>query len=301
MPISVPGEDNPKGGRTVGSEQKSGKMSSKTRVILALCVIFAGIALIAAAFWFSLRWLFYENPRLVIRELQLECTSGYWAGKTEQERSVKAQEFAKRIGIVLGETNLFAVDLRRLRDTIRRDQPEIEHISIRRELPDLLVFQIQNRVPRADTGFGYFLDDDGVALRPSYYTSDRRTGLPVVYSENLRRELSLTSKGKTTDPEIGVALAFIRMVVTSEDPCISRITIRKIIVIRNPDVRYLQCELTYRDDPKPYRVLLPAGVSGEQLRRSVAERLIPVLNSMQNTSSGRMIDLRFEGPVFAPR
>ena len=70
----------------MGSEQKSGKMSSKTRVILALCVIFAGIALIAAAFWFSLRWLFYENPRLVIREIQLECTSGYWAGKTEQER-----------------------------------------------------------------------------------------------------------------------------------------------------------------------------------------------------------------------
>ena len=284
----------------MSGEQKSSKMSRKTRIILALCVIFGGLVLIAAAFWFSLRWLFYENPRLVIREIQLECTSGFWAGKTEQERSVKAQEFAKRIGIVPGQTNLFAVDLRRLRDTIRRDQPEIEHISIRRELPDLLVFQIQNRVPRADTGFGYFLDDDGVALRSSYYTPDGRAGLPLVYSENLRRELS--SEGKTTDPEIGVALAFIRMVVTSEDPCISRISIRKVIVIRNSDARYLQCELTYRDDPKPYRVLLPAGVSGEQLRRSVAERLIPVLNSVQNTSSsGRMIDLRFEGPVFMPR
>ena len=57
----------------MGSEQKSSKMSSRTRIILALCVIFAGIILAAGAFWFSLRWLFYENPRLIIREIQLEC------------------------------------------------------------------------------------------------------------------------------------------------------------------------------------------------------------------------------------
>ena len=270
-------------------------------MILALCVIFIGFALAAAAFWFSMNWLFYENPRLIIREVQLDCESGIWAvkGKPESEQTFKAQAFAKRYGIELGKTNIFSKNLSQLREDIRRDQPEIEHISIRRELPDLLVFKIQNRMPRADAGYGYFLDDEGLALRSKYYAQDDRAGLPLVYSDTLRQELS--SEGKTTDPEIGVALAFIRMIATSVDPCIQRISIRKVIVVRNSDARYLQCEILYRDDPNPYRVLMPTGVSAEQLRHCVAERLIPILNAPQNASSGRAIDLRFEGPAFVPR
>lgn len=274
-------------------------MSRKTRVILALCVIFAGIALVAAAFWLSMRWLFYENPRLTIREVQLECTSGIWAGKSEQERAFKAREFARRIGIVPGETNLFAVNLRDLRESIRRDQPEIEHVSVWRELPDLLVFRIQNRVPRADTGSGYLLDDEGIALRSDYYAPDGRDGLPLVYSESLRRELA--SEGKTTDPEILDALGFIRAVVTSEDFRVSRISIRKVIVIRNSDAKYLQCELVYGERQTRFRVLLPTSVSGERPRR-IAERLIPVLDdALRSPSPPGMIDLRFEGAAVVPR
>ena len=274
-------------------------MSKRARIILALCVIFAGIALAAAAFWFSMRWLFYENPRLIIREVQLECTSGFWAGKTEKERAVKAREFAKRVGIVPGETNLFSVDLRELRESILRDQPEIEHVSVWRELPDLLNSRIQNRVPRADTGFGYLLDDEGVALRSAYYARDDRAGLPLVYSENLRRELA--SEGKTTEPEIMDALSFIRMIVTSEDFRISRITIRKVIIVRSSDSKYLQCELVYGDRQNPFRVLLPPGVSGDRPRR-VAERLIPVLDdALRSPSPPRMIDLRFDGAAVVPR
>lgn len=274
-------------------------MSRKTRIILALCVIFAGIALAVALFWFSMRMLFYENPRLTIRDVQLECTSGFWAGKTEQERAVKAREFARRVGIVPGETNLFSVNLRNLRESIRRDQPEIEHVSVWRELPDLLVFRIQNRIPRADTGFGYLLDDEGVALRAAYYARDGRPGLPLVYSPNLRRELA--SEGKTTEPEIMDALNFIRMVVTSEDFRVSRITIRKIIVIRSSDAKYLQCELAYGEQQNLFRVLLPAGVSGDRPRR-IAERLIPVLDdALRSPSPPGMIDLRFEGSAVVPR
>lgn len=274
-------------------------MSKKTRVILALCVIFAGILLVVAAFWFSMRWLFYENPRLTIREVQLECTSGFWYGKTEQERAFKAREFARRIGIVPGETNLFSVNLRNLRESILRDQPEIEHVSVWRELPDLLVFRIQNRIPRADTGQGYLLDDEGIALRPAYYAKDGRVGLPLVYSENLRRELA--SEGKTTEPEILDALSFIRMVVTSEDSRISRISIRKIIIIRTPDAKYLQCELVYGEGQNLFRVLLPAGVFGEHSHR-IAERLIPVLDdALRSPSPPKMIDLRFEGAAVVPR
>ena len=282
----------------MGKEQKSSGMSKKTRVILALCVIFAGIVLAAAAFWFSMKWLFYENPRLVVREVQLECTSGYWAGKTEKERAVKAREFAKRIGIVPGETNLFSVNLKNLRESIRREQPEIEHVSVWRELPDLLVFRIQNRVPRADTGFGYLLDDEGIALRSAYYAQDGRS-VPLVYSENLRRDLA--SEGKTTEPEIMDALNFIRMVVTSEDFRISRITIRKVIAIRNSDARYLQCELVYGERQNLFRVLLPTGISGNRPRH-VAERLIPVLDdALRSPNPPRMIDLRFEGAAVVPR
>jgi len=283
----------------VEKKQKSSGMSKKTRVILALCAIFVVIVLAVAAFWYSMRWLFYENPRLTIREVQLECISGYWAGKTEQERVVKAREFAKRVGIVPGETNLFSVNLKDLRESILRDQPEIEHVSIWRELPDLLVFKIQNRIPRADTGSGYLLDDEGVALRSAYYAKDGRGGLPRVHSENLRRELA--SEGKTTEPEIMDALKFIRMVVTSEDPRISRISIRKVIVIRSSDAKYLQCELAYGEKQTLFRVILPAGASGERPRR-IAERLIPVLDdALRSPSPPGMIDLRFEGSAVVPR
>lgn len=268
-------------------------------MILALCLIFAGIVLAVAAFWFSMRWLFYENPRLTLREVQLECTSGYWAGKTEQERNAKAREFARRAGLEPGKTNLFSVNLRNLRESILRDQPEIEHVSIWRKLPDLLVFKIQNRVPRAVAGSGYLLDDEGVALRSAYYAKDGRAGLPLVYSENLLREL--TSEGKTTEPEIMDALNFIRMVATSEDFRVSRISIRKVIVIRNSDAKYLQCELVYGERQNLFRVILPAGVSGERPRR-IAERLIPVLDdALRSPSPPGMIDLRFEGSAVVPR
>lgn len=289
---------NGKADSQTGKERKKSGMSKETRMILALCMIFVGIVLVAVAFWFSMNWLFYENPRLTIREIELKCDTGFWTGKSEQERELKARDFARRLDIELGKTNLFSVNLKELRERILTDQPEIERVSVWRKLPDLLVFEIHYRVPRAKTGFGYLLDDKGIALRSNYYTPDEYAGLPRVYSKDLRREL--TDKGKTTEPEIMDALNFICM-VNEGDERISRINIRKVVVIQNSDAKYLQCELSYGENQTLFNVILPTGVSRNQLDK-IAERLIPVLDeALKSPSPPKSIDLRFEGSAIVPR
>ena len=77
------------------------KFSKKTKIIIALtaCVLLA--ACLITGYWFAGRVLFYDNPRFIIRELQLTCDTGYWSGNTEEERLRRAAEFGERIGISL--------------------------------------------------------------------------------------------------------------------------------------------------------------------------------------------------------
>ena len=280
-------------------------ISRRVKIILAAAFIVVAVCAVIVGLWFAGNALFRENPRFVIREIQLTCDTGYWNGKTEDERLRKTEEFAKEFGIYYKtdlQTNTFDLDLAALRARILRSQPEIHALEIRRHLPDMLAFDIRSRIPRADMGNGYFLDDDGTILDARYYNLPKNS-LPFLneFPNNLR---DLKRGTKVTSSAILTALKFIRIIDTSDDDKIRRIKLRQIVCCNKPGNEYTQCMFAYpAASPaiREFRIQIPDVIPDAEFR-ILFERLIPALEAGLNAPShSRVIDLRYKGPVFSPQ
>lgn len=280
-------------------------LSRRVKIILASTfIVVAGVALILCL-WFAQKALFSENPRFVIREIQLTSDVGYWKAKEEKESLRKTEEFAKEFGIHYKtdlQTNTFELDLAALRKRIMQSQPEILALEIRRHLPDMLSIDIRSRIPRADIGKGYLLDDDGTVLDARYYDQPKNS-LPFL--NEIPSNLKDLSRGKkVTSPAVLSALKFIRIIDTSNDAKIRRIKLRQIICFNKPGDRYTQCTFAY-PSPMPgmreFRIQIPYLIPDHEFR-ILFERLIPALDAGLSTPNhSRVIDLRYKGPVFSPQ
>ena len=281
------------------------KFSKKTKIIIALtaCVLIA--AILITGYWFAGRVLFYDNPRFIIRELQLTCDTGYWSGNTEEERLRRAAEFGERIGISFHpddkDVNTFTLDLAALRNSILRDQPEIGSLAIRRTLPDMLCIDIRSRIPRADTGNGFYIDDDGVILLASYYSLPRNS-LPIL--NEFPNTLKGMARGEKVDSTaIMTALKLVRRIDTADDPKIARIGLTQIICLNHSGKKYIQCELDYpknAPNSKHFRIQLPFEISDLEFK-DIFERLIPALEDGLRRDGTGVIDLQYKGPAFSPQ
>lgn len=280
-------------------------LSRRVKIILATIFILVAVCLLVLGLWFARNALFHENPRFVVREIQLTCDSGYWRGKTEDERLRKTEEFAREFGIHYKtdlQTNTFNLDLAALRKRILMRMPEVRTIEIRRHLPDMLSFDIRSRIPRVDIGKGYYLDDDGTVLDARYYDLPKRS-LPFLneFPDNLK---DLTRGGKVTSSAVLTALKFVRIIDTSDDDKIRRIKLNQIICINKPGNRYTQCMLAYPSalsSARNFRIEIPFEISDLEFRM-LFERLIPALDAALKTANhSRVIDLRYKGPAFSPQ
>ncbi len=272
------------------------QLSKKAKILLSLSAVVLVLFLLVFGIWFGGRMLFQENDRFIIREVELQCQSGYWSGKDEEERIRKTQEFARLAKIECGRSNTFSLDLRQLRAGILQKEPEIRDITIRRQLPDLLLFGITPRIPRADTGYGYYLDEEGYALLKAKCPALEKS-LPVVSCPNLN---NLLVRGKKVEvPSILLALRFITMLAVSEDSNYREIELKNIMEFRKH--AYIQCEFTYKGNPKKYTVKFSSKITDDQLNKDITKRLIPYLeNSLLHPELSRVIDLRFEGAAYSP-
>ena len=194
------------------------------------------------------------------------------------------------------------MDLPFLRNRILRSQPEIHALEIRRHLPDMLEFNIRSRIPRADMGNGYFLDDDGTILDARYYQLPKNS-LPFLneFPNNLR---DLKRGDKVNSAAILSALKFIRIIDTSDDSKIRRIKLRQIVCCNQPGNQYTQCMFAYpASSPsiREFRIQIPAEIADAEFR-ILFERLIPALEAGLNSPRhSRVIDLRYKGPAFSPQ
>ena len=275
------------------------------KIILAAIFIFVAICLLIVGLWFARNALFHDNPRFVIREIQLTCDSGYWKGKTENDRLRKTEEFAREFGIHYKtdlQTNTFELDLSALRQRVLLRLPEIRTIEIRRHLPDMLSFDIRSRIPRADIGKGYYLDDDGTVLDARYYDLPKHS-LPFLneFPDNLK---DLKRGSKVTSAAVLTALKFIRIIDTSADDKIRRIKLSKIVCVNKPGHKYTQCSFAYPaalPSAREFRIQIPDVISDLEFRM-LFERLIPALDAgLTSPNHSRVIDLRYKGPAFSPQ
>lgn len=287
-------------------EKKEKKeVSRQAKIIFAAVFIVVAVSILAAGIWLAGKILFRDNPRFVIREIQLSCDTGYWKGNSENDRLRKTEEFAREFGIHYKtdlETNTFSLDLAALRQRIMRRLPEIRSIELRRRLPDMLEISIQSRIPRADTGNGYLLDDDGTILDAGYYNLPKNS-LPLLneFPDTLK---NLTRGNKVTSPAVLNALKFIRIIDTSNDDKIRRINLRQILCCVKPDNQYTQCLFTYpfaSRTAREFRIQIPNVIPDAEFRL-LFERLIPALDAgLVKPDHSRVIDLRYRGPVFSPQ
>ena len=64
-------------------------ISRRVKIILVAAFIVVAVCAVIVGLWFAGNALFRENPRFIIREIQLTCDTGYWNGKTEDRRICK--------------------------------------------------------------------------------------------------------------------------------------------------------------------------------------------------------------------
>lgn len=280
-------------------------ISRRVKIILAAAFIVAAGCVLVFCLWFANKALFSENPRFIIREILLTCDAGYWKAKPGKEHLRKTEEFAKEFGIHYNtdrKTNTFELDLAVLRKRIMRSQPEIQSLEIRRHLPDMLEFDIRSRIPRADLGKGFLLDDDGTVLDARYYDLPKNS---LTFLNEFPDNLKDLKRGdKVTSSAVLSALKFIRIIDTSTDEKISRIKLRQIICCNQSGNKYTQCTFSY-PSPLPgmreFRIQIPYVIPDSEFR-ILFERLIPALEAGLSTPNhSRVIDLRYQGPVFSPQ
>lgn len=265
---------------------------------LAVCIPLIGAVLL----WLAYLALFPNNPRLVVNSVRLAGNSGYWSPADPDERQERMDRILSILRIRPGGTQLFSskkeYDLAAMAAKLRAEIPELERADIRRVLPDQLIFELHERIPVANLGANFYIDDSATVLDKSAYY-DVSGSLPALSCKpsavRSSHEAEPFKRGEVlTDSSIRTVLDFLRLTrleFTEVHP--------KYLYIAQD---FIQCDLIYKNDPGAFTILIPLRVREEQLRDDIFGRLLPKLEStIRNHEDERSLDLRFKDRIIAKK
>ena len=181
---------------------------------------------------------------------------------------------------------------------LRSEIPELERADIRRVLPDQLIFELHERIPVANLGTGFYIDEDGVVLDQSAYY-DVSGSLPALSckpsSVRASGDGAPFQRGEIlTDVSIRTVLDFIRLTrlkYTDVRP-------KSFYIAQD----FIQCDLIYKNDPDVFTIQIPLRVREELLREDIFGRLLPKLETaVRNHEDERCLDLRFKDRIIAKK
>jgi cell division septal protein FtsQ len=138
--------------RTTGSEMSTGLRKGVLSAAVFLVLLAVGLGLVAL----FREAYFLRNGSFVLRDLDIQ-------GGATLKADVMRDYLRELLGLHEG-ANLFAVDLRRARDELMREQPSIREMTLVRKLPDRMEIRILEREPIARIGnraAGLVVDGDG--------------------------------------------------------------------------------------------------------------------------------------------
>ncbi len=142
------------------------------RVVLTLLLLLSLIALVFYGFRMAHRQLFSSNRHFTLRRVVVK-SGGWWKSRDGEVCSL--------LGLARGESNLFGTDLYAARRKIE-DEPAVASASVYKILPDTLVVEITERVPKAYVFFygnKLVVDEDSVVMHTDSCVSFSRD-LPVI-------------------------------------------------------------------------------------------------------------------------
>jgi hypothetical protein len=252
--------------------------------------------------WLAYRALFPNNPRLIVNSIRLAGNSGYWSPADPDERQARMDRILAILRIRPGVTPMFSgkpeYDLAAMAAKLRTEIPELERADIRRVLPDQLIFELHERIPVANLGANFYIDDSATVLDKSAYY-DVSASIPALSCKpsavRATQDAGPFKRGEVlSDSSIRTVLDFIRLTrleFTDVRP--------KYIYIAQD---FIQFDLLYKNDPGMFTVLIPLRVRGETLRDDVFGRLLPKLEStIRNHEDERSLDLRFKDRIIAKK
>ena len=265
---------------------------------LAVCIpVIAGVLM-----WLAYRALFPNNPRLVVNSIRLAGNSGYWSPADPDERQARMDRILAILRIRPGATPMFSgkpeYELAAMAAKLRTEIPELERADIRRVLPDQMIFELHERIPVANLGANFYIDDSATVLDKSAYY-DVSASIPALSCKpsavRVSRDAGPFQRGEVlSDSSIRTALDFIRLTrleFTDVHP--------KYIYIAQD---FIQCDLLYKNDPGLFTIQIPLRVREEMLREDVFGRLLPKLEStIRNHEDERSLDLRFKDRIIAKK
>ena len=187
-------------GRT-GAGDKTKSDSGRKKLLWS--VIAAAVVLIVALLVVAIiklpKVLYTENDRFRFNNLEIDST-GYWNKKEEL--------LLKRLNLTKG-TNLFSIDIKKLRDTLQNIS-SIENAEVRIVLPDTLKLKITERIPRAKLRLGRqvaILDKTGTLMK-SQEASISNVRLPLVINmrdgSQLQPAMQLIMAALNNYPDIAI-------------------------------------------------------------------------------------------------
>jgi hypothetical protein len=181
-------------------------------------VVFTSVLTVFAVVFLSIiayRTLFQNNPHFVLRHIVVK-SSGYWNARDEEVKKI--------LGIKKGENNLFNINVVKLKDELlRKKKYSIENVDIDEKLPDTLIFNITERIPRAllyNRKSELLVDNEAVLINKSYCI-DIDSTLPIITGFKINGINASQSLGKSEIPygrilfQLKPALELIELVNTS--------------------------------------------------------------------------------------
>ncbi len=244
-----------------------------------ILIVFLLLGLLILAVWGGsvLIWqkLFVRNSRFTLRRAEVRSTAhGFWAQNKDR--------LLARAGITPGKDNIFALRLRDIRKDVR-NIPSVENAEISRMLPDTLVLNIVERIPRAvidNHRSPWVVDEKGVVM-PRHETMFIPGALPVI-----------TESSRQKNPEPG-------RVMDSAVPALKLImeTLRSfpdisVIQVNTAHPDKLTFSLQYRNQ-KMYRAMIPKRTGQLNYLLNVLQSTI--INLIRNGDDRSTIDLTFSG------
>lgn len=261
------------------------KISRRIKIILGILITISAAVLIFLFFWSAWNNMFQQNERFLLTHFSVVSADGegWWHGKEDQvlkHLAMPGKEPEDAIRIVEGVTNLFSLDLEKIRKKLEL-VPEIEQAKVSRILPNTLHIKITERTPAAAIGSrqSFFLaDQNGVVIRRS--RSLKITGsLPVIYG--FKR--GVPAPGKTFE-DLLPALEFIRLSRTAYGEL-------NIVMINVASEDYLVMRLFFKENRMDY---YDVWVPVKKAENGMDRILTSIYEIKKMGINRRNIDLRYE-------
>jgi cell division septal protein FtsQ len=156
----------------MASKKKKIISKVKIKLILTLIVIITVLAAFVFLLYSARKRLFTANRHFTIRKVLVK-SGGWWKNRVDKVSDI--------LNFEKGKTNLFSLDYSDARDKLIQE-PSIEDVFIYKCLPDTLVIEIVERIPRAFLKFkhsNYVVDGNSIIM-PANTCVNLDEELPVI-------------------------------------------------------------------------------------------------------------------------